>query len=156
MARRGDRGTDDVLKRSDDFDAAIADVDVPRVLSGLLESDRRNRRVIRMLAVSIGLDLLLSVGLGLVAWRADHTAKAAASARTAARNQCLSGNESRRGQLVLWDFVLDLSAQTPTRELAPDDERKRREQTAEFRTFVENLFKPRDCNRIDVNPRGGT
>lgn len=54
---------------------------------------------------------------------------------------CQNANESRSANLALWNFVLDISSaqQVPA---------SRKQQLEEIRTWINQLFAPRDCNDL--------
>jgi hypothetical protein len=110
---------------------------------------KRNRHLIVGLAISLVLDLALSVVVWMVAAQAREASDRAAEASSAASLNrqaqvvtCESGNEARAAQVRLWSTVLDLSAQvspqTPERARAAD----------EFRAYVVRTFAPRDCQAV--------
>lgn len=54
---------------------------------------------------------------------------------------CQSGNESRKLQVQLWDYVLGFPPSRPRTE-AQD------KQIADFKAYVHKTFAPRDCSKI--------
>lgn len=60
---------------------------------------------------------------------------------------CENGNEAREGHLLLWNFVIDLSASStdPDEEPPTAAERAALEQ---IRDWLEELFAPRDCSDL--------
>lgn len=125
----------DVVRRNDQLDDRIAgspDIDA------LVRASKRNRRLITYLAISVGLDVLLSLGLGALAWRANQLALQADSIEARAYATCVAGNEARAGQVELWGYILTLpptSPRTPAQQQQADD----------FKAYVERLFAPRRC-----------
>lgn len=108
----------------------------------LKKQNIRSRNYIRMLAMSLVFDICLSVGLGLVAWRTNHSAEQARQATIAA---CESGNNVRKAELQLWDYVLSFP---PTQTETPQQKAQREVQTAKFRDYVHKTFATRDCSKI--------
>lgn len=125
----------DLLDRSDALDERIAgspDIDA------LVRASKRNRRLITYLAISVGLDVLLSLGLGALAWRANQLALQANSIEARAYATCVAANDARAGQVTLWDYVIDLpptTPRTPAQQKEADD----------FKVYVHHLFAPRKC-----------
>lgn len=113
----------------------------------------RNRSMIRWLAVSLLLDLVLSAVLGVVALQANSASDRATEATsTAAQNQqnakigCEAANQGRTAQIQLWGYVLDASMQNPKLTAA------QRAQLEGLRTYVGQVFAQRDC----TNPTAPT
>lgn len=125
----------DAIERSDALDKRIASSDA---IDHLTRASRRNLLLIRLLAVSIAFDLFLSMGLGIVAFRANQTAEQANSLQARARTTCLSGNETRAGQIQLWHYILDLPPSTPRTEA-------QQQQVEQFRAYLDHLFVARKC-----------
>lgn len=125
----------DVIKRSDALDERIArspDIDA------LVKASRRNWLLIRILGVSVALDVLLSGGVGYLAYQASRTAQQANSLQVQIHTTCEAGNEARAGQITLWHYLLDLPPTTPR---TPEQQ----EQARQFRAYVDRLFAPRRC-----------
>ena len=79
--------------------------------------------------------------------RADSASAAASALHAAQISGCQAGNESRRQQLAIWDYLLaETKAETP----------KQAAQLAAFRHLLDTTFAPRDCARVySLNPTGG-
>lgn len=110
----------------------------------LRAESRKSKRLIRLLGVSVGFDLLLSVALGAIGATAhqasDRATEAAAATATAQYETCLAGNESRKGQRELWGYILQLSSQGDASQTEAG-----RQRLEDFRAYVERVFAPRDC-----------
>lgn len=98
---------------------------------------RRNRRLIRIVTLSVIFDVLLSFGLGYATWRASRASDQAARASSALTVNCLAGNESRKIQTDLWNTVLAFPQPNPT----PEQEA----QTQKFKDYIATAFVIRDC-----------
>jgi hypothetical protein len=126
------------VERSDALDERISlssDVDA------LTRYGHRNRTLIKWVAASLALDMVLSVALGYVAIRAQQVANQADSIAQSQYNSCLAGNEYRKGQLQLWHYVLDLnSTSSNMTEL-------QKQQAGQFRRYVDQQFALRPCQR---------
>jgi hypothetical protein len=130
----------DPVERSDALDERLAGS--VAAIEALTQSGRHQRIMLRVLTVSLVLDIVLSVGLGFVAFQAQRLAAEATSLRQQQRATCLAGNEARAGQITLWHHVLsDFPATAPRTE-------EQAQQAHQFALYVENLFKPRNCSRI--------
>jgi hypothetical protein len=102
---------------------------------------KRDRRRLIVLAVSVVLDIVLSIAVAFFAFTATSAKSTAEQNRHDARVTCQATNEARVQQIQLWDFVLNLSAsgmQTPA-------EKARAQQ---FRAYVARVFAPRDCGQL--------
>lgn len=103
-------------------------------IKGLRGQTIRQRRLIRLMAVSLVLDVCLSLGLGALFLKAN-------SSDEKTRASCLAGNETRASQVTLWDHVIgELRGPSPTPERA--------HQLDDFRTFVLTTFEPRVCPTV--------
>lgn len=115
-------------------------------IRALKQTGKTNRQLIKALAVSIAFDIMLSVGFGWVAFRADDASHKAADATSAtaqaaqrARTTCESANVARKANLDLWLYVLALPPTSPQSEA-------QRQRAADFRVYVTKVFAPRDCS----------
>lgn len=106
----------------------------------------RNRSLIWALALSLLLDVLLSVGLGVVAIQARDATSLAKRNVEAARVTCESGNEARRVSRQLWTYVLDLAATNP------DQTPAQRRQLAQIRSVLVTVYVDRDCTSPSLMP----
>jgi hypothetical protein len=125
----------DPVERSDALDGKIA---ASSDITALTRASKRNWLLIRILGISVALDLLLSVGVGYLAWQAQGLAAQANSIEQRARATCLAGNEARAGQIQLWHYVLDLPPSMPR---TPEQQA----QVDAVRAYIDHLFAPRVC-----------
>lgn len=112
--------------------------DVTDMLSGWSEVvaitakvGKRNRRMIRWLALSIVVDVILTFGLG---WATIRLNQVTASAHT----RCESGNVFRANNTQLWEHILTLppgATQTA----------KQKQQTDDFRKYLLKVDAPVKC-----------
>ncbi len=141
---------------TDDMSALLAQchtietklVELSAHIVNLTAYGRRNRRLIRLLAVSLVLDVVLSLGLGWVAFNAKEASDSARRATTAAalvatdaHATCLTSNEARAVQHDLWKYVLNVP---PSRPLTATESGQR----AQFRTYIDATLAPRDCDKV--------
>lgn len=130
-------------------------------ITKLADSTKRSKRQLIWLAVSVGLDVILSISLvlfGVKVFSTSNDAKAAAELAQAvalanadnAYNTCLSANESRLLNGQLWDFVFGVFTTQPGAQ--PPNEA----QAAVIKTILDQVhrtFAPKDCG---VDPTPGT
>lgn len=100
----------------------------------------RNRRMIWGLAVSLVLDIALSIVVAVVAVKASQTNSLAQQNRVASVATCVSGNQARAVSMQLWTYVLDISQKSPT-TASPDKQK----QIQDFRAYMLAAYAPRDC-----------
>lgn len=135
-------------------DAAARALDIANELSGVVSdlaaklgniaaARRRDRHILRVLAVTLALDVALSVAfVFLYAGQAQVSQQIHASQLHA----CAIGNQFRHGQVALWEHVISV-AQVPKGETAA--ERKARlAKLAAFRAYVRAQFKPVNCKLL--------
>jgi hypothetical protein len=135
--------SDDLLKRNKKLTEQIARSDVGNRLSKV----DRNQKI---LAVSVALDILLSVGLGVLGKVAYDAAQKATVSSSQTRINCLASNQTRLQSQQLWAFVL--SFPPPVNE-TPAARQQRLASTAKFKTYIKTIFAPRNCNATTA--RGG-
>jgi hypothetical protein len=127
--------SEDLIERSAALDERIAG---SSEIDDLVRYGHRNRVLIRILGAILMFDVLLSMGLGLVAFRADQAARQANSTQQQQRAACIAGNEARTGNRQLWHHVLDLPPSAPRTPA-------QQQQADEFSMYVDQLFAPRSC-----------
>lgn len=135
---------DDILARNRALDQKIEQTPVAARL-------RRLDTTVKWLAISVALDILLSIGLavlGKVAYDASRNAESASHKATLAASQtrinCLAGNQTRKSQQQLWNFVLSFP---PPPGETPEQLRRRASDTATFKAYIKKVFAPRDCSQ---------
>jgi hypothetical protein len=114
-------------------------------MGALRRYGQRNRRLIWGLAVSLLLDVLLSVAVFFVAVQATEASNRATLATSEAAlnrqsqlNSCEAANQARAVSIQLWNYVLDLSEKNNP---APDKQM----QIDQFRSYIQDAYSPRDC-----------
>lgn len=107
----------------------------------------RNRHLIWWLGGVVVMVVAILVVLGFVVAQVNATSDEARKATSvAAQNKqnakvsCLVGNESRAGQVRLWNYVLDAASATPGQPPA------QKKLIADFRVYINEIFAPRDCD----------
>lgn len=152
----------EVLSKADELIGSMGDFQAE--VAALRAYGKRNRALIWMTMVSVSLAAASSVALGWVAIKADRAAQAARHATSVAaesiRKQVLScevGNEQRRAQRELWDYVLKISADDAKGDKAKAARR------VDFRVYLTKTLAPRDCEQYrsptvglnDLRPKKG-
>lgn len=79
----------------------------------LAQKTSTNRRLIKLLALSVVFDILLSIGLGFIGFKA-YTAGTEAKAATVVAHvsavaSCQAGNEFRRDDRSRWQRIIDIT-----------------------------------------------
>jgi len=129
----------DILARSDELDLRLEDAGLVPVGTGLVRSVNRARKNLRHIAILFVFDIILTVALGFVAVRAYHAYSAASANKHDIYVTCVASNESRLGDVDLWDYLL--ARLTPAHPSL--------EQTAildQVRAHVATTFAQRNCN----------
>lgn len=107
---------------------------------------KRNRHLIRLVAVSVALDIALSCGLVYAIHRADQASSAARRAASAQVVTCRSSNAARAVQTDLWNFILT-TFPPPTVE-TPAAKTQREATTTQFKAYVATAFAQRNCDQL--------
>lgn len=109
----------------------------------LVKDAHRRKRQVRILAVSVVLNILLTAGFGFLTYKTNQIASLAQSNQDAVVANCEVANESRKNQRELWAYVISLTPSQPRTE----------EETTRvdaFQEFVNKTFAERDC-QAEIN-----
>lgn len=125
------------------------------VRDGTIKKLRATTRIALIGTVVASVVAVASIAVGIWVWQvakdaddaAERAAEAVAAAQVAAQDtknaqmvNCQNSNSTREGQRILWDFIIDLSgADAGPAEAAA---------LAEIRTWIHDLFAPRDCSNL--------
>jgi hypothetical protein len=116
-------------------------------VSGLRHQNSRNRHFIVALAVSLALDIIVSVALAVVAVQAHRASNRASDATSqAAQNRqaqvttCKASNASRQVASQLWYYLLDAI------DADPHETGQAKAQVKMFRVHVQKAYAQRDCS----------
>jgi hypothetical protein len=126
----------DIVDRSDELDKRIAGSDT---ITHLTVASKRNRTMIRLLWLTVTLDIFLSVALGVVGYENFKLAQQANSLQVRIQQTCLAGNDARRGQITLWKYLLDFPPNAPRTHVE-------QQQIDSLRVYINKLFAPRNCS----------
>jgi hypothetical protein len=134
--------TDDKYRET--LNAAADLQDSMAVLSGEIRALRtygkRNRNYIVGLAVSLCLDLVLSIVVAFVAVSAAEANNQADQNRRTQIATCESSNQSRAVTVSLWNYVLDSAAKN-------DPTPQKLKQISDFRAYMAQAYQQRDCSQ---------
>jgi len=102
---------------------------------------RRNRNYILALAVSLILDIALSIVVAFVAVTASEASNQADQNHRTQVATCESANQSRAVTVNLWNYVLDAAAKN-------DPNPQKLKQINDFRAYMQNAYQQRDCSQV--------
>jgi len=130
--------------RNEELDKALESNPIDEQILALARSDKSRKRQIRWLAVSLMLDVLLTIGFGFNAIRANNAANKAETIESAIVARCEATNEARAKNEKLWDYLVEQSEKQPR---TPEQQKFR----DEFITLKNETFAPSDCNKSNSN-----
>lgn len=107
-------------------------------IAALARSDKSRKRQVRWLAISLALDVLLTIGFGYTTLQANEAAKKAETNEVAIVRNCETANQSRKDQRELWGYVISLTPIEPRTEAQTN-------RVNQFSDFVDKTFAQRDC-----------
>lgn len=134
-------GNDTLDNRNKELDKKLGNIDLNKAVSTLINDAKRSKRRVRLLAISLLFDLLLTLGLGVVSVKTHNAAVQAETNKAALLRSCQTTNEARANNAVLWDYLLALQPEKP---LTPNEIKFR----TEFTALKVKTFAPRDCSTI--------
>lgn len=123
-----------VVQENDAFDAKVSKSDINKTIEALVLGARRMKYLFIFEAV-------LTLVLGYVFIRQSVSNAQIQNNHNALVSSCLSGNDFRKTNLALWEYILSIPPQEP-----PTPEQKK--VAATFKVYVEKTFAPRDCSQI--------
>lgn len=132
-------------ERNDLLNRKIGDSDLPDAVGALVKTAGQNRARIRLLAISLALDILLTLFVSGLTYKTSQLAHLAQSNKMAVVANCEVSNDSRRNNRVLWDYILAIP---PTQPLTSTEEAQR----AQFKKLVNTTFAERNC-RAEINQK---
>lgn len=125
--------------RSDELDRKLEGRNtIEDNINALVKDAEQRRRQIRLLTLSIIVELIIVVGLVMLSIRTMDLAALGHSNKAALMQNCETANDSRKSQRKLWGYIL---AVPPSQPRSPEQELR----VQEFKEFVDNTFAPRDC-----------
>lgn len=155
-----DDGPSDLVEQADAFDEKVYEKtqDTAEGANGLVgalvRGLSRQKLVSRWLVVSICLDVMLTLGMAYYviqsseqAGQLDRNTAASALNVVQQHNTCLSGNEFRTNERMLWDQILSLP---PQPGLTPLQLKARLTSNRQIRGYLDTAFKLRNCTVVPV------
>lgn len=141
-----DPDRENVLAAASSLEHSMSDLGAD--IKSLREYGQRSRHWIWALAVSLTLDVVLSVFLGFVAVQANHASNKATDATSAAHvnrqtqvTTCEATNQARAVSTQLWTYVIGVVTANNTQLTAAQ-----RAQLVMLRTHIRTAYAPRDCS----------
>lgn len=129
----------------DKFDQAVEAAEKP--FFALFQKTEKNAHRITILSIIFVFDLLMFLGFGFVALRADHAVDEALKVKKAQLlSQCESGNDFRKLDLQRWTYVLEISSKPDPSE-TPAQRAKSVREAQLFRKYIEEADKQRNCEK---------
>lgn len=125
-------------ERSDALDKRLEEHPAEEAIRVLVKDAKRRKRQLRILTVSVILDILLTFGLATVSYQTSQIARLAESNKNAVVANCEVSNDSRRNNKALWDYLLALP---PSETQTPAEA----QQVNQFKSFVAKTFAERNC-----------
>lgn len=110
-------------------------------IAALARSDASRKRQVRWLAVSLALDVLLTIGFGYATLRANNAASKAETTQHSIVRNCETTNESRAKNREIWDYIVQISERP---NLTPEQQKTR----DDFIMKLNDTFAPRDCSKV--------
>lgn len=127
-----------LAERADELDKKLEQNPIDQSIAALVKADNRRRRQVMLLAVSLALEFVLTIGLTFLSFQTNHIAQLAQNNKEAVILNCETANDSREAQRKLWAYVIALP---PQQTRTPEQQQR----VEEFQVFVDKTFKPRDC-----------
>lgn len=110
-------------------------------IQALRNYGRRNRRYIAGLAISLALDIILSVVVAFVAVTAAQANDLATQNHNTQVATCESSNQSRLVTVNLWNYILDSASKN-------NADAAKLKQIQDFRAYMQKAYAQRDCSLI--------
>lgn len=133
-------------QRSKELDQKLQENPIDQSIAVLIEGAKKQRRQIIILSVSLVLDVLLTLGLGLLFNQTHQNTMATQNNSATIVANCEVGNEFRRTEAALWEHVLSL--QPVMTNLTPEQQVRRDKTVSDFKNYLATTFAPRDCSNI--------
>lgn len=126
-----------VIAKADDLDARIGKK-TEEVIRGLVESDKRNKRIQRSLgAILVVLFIVVVAGIFSIVKIMDNAATIQAS--------CEASNRASAREIQIWEHIVNLPP-------PPDETDAQKQQKVDFLKFIQDTFPPTDCHQTKVLP----
>lgn len=130
-------------ERDDHLNQQIEEHPAEESIRVLVKDAHRRTRQLRLLTATVVLTLLMAIGLVFVSYKLYRITQLAQTNQNAVVANCETANDSRKNQLILWNYVFSVPARTPR---TPEQEQR----NEDFKKFIAKTFAPRDC-RAEIN-----
>lgn len=128
-------------QRNKQLEEKLKDSDLPKAVTILIKDAKKRKRNEKILAVSVILDILLTIGFGFITIRTHRLAVQAETNRNSIVRTCQSSNEARANNKLLWDHIIDITNKPPA---SPEETKGR----IDFKAFIDKTFEQRDCSKL--------
>lgn len=128
-------------ERNEALNKKLDATELPRAVDTLIKDADRRKKQVRLLAFSIALDFVLTIGLSFLSIQTHGIAGRSESNEQAIVRSCEANNESRAKNKIIWSYLL---SQPQTQPVPPDQQAQR----DRFSKLVNDTFAPRDCNNV--------
>lgn len=127
--------------RNDELNEKLDGTDLPKAVQVLVKDAKKRKRQVRLLAISITLDIILTLGLAFLSLQTRELAAKAENNHNAIVRNCETSNDARSRNKELWDFAFNLPATSvPTAQ--------QQDNIDKFKAKVDDTFTLRDCSQI--------
>lgn len=112
---------DSVEDRADEFEQKVASAgSTEDIVKGLVIGAKRNQTIVKWLAISLALDVMLSIAMGILGFVAFHNSQ---TLKTQAIAACVQTNKNSAVINEFLDLLIEATKQTPV--LTPDQKAER-------------------------------
>lgn len=131
-----------LIARNDALDKRLKKhPDLDKNIETLFAIGKRNRRLIKLLYISVILEVIMSITITYLASQVVLSKNRIENTHISLVNNCKSGNDLRKDNLALWTYILNIPPPKPPT--------KQQEQiTIDFKSFIKNTFALRDCSKL--------
>lgn len=135
----------DILKESEVLDEKINNIDGNSGVPELIRRLNREKKITRILAVSITLDILLTMGLSFLSYKVlDNNNKLVKVSQQSTVHVCEAVNSTNAIQLKLWEYLLSIPPTAPPVQ-TPEQMKMAADQLVQFKQYVAKAFAPEQC-----------
>lgn len=128
-------------ERNEELNRKIDHTDLSSAVDTLIKDAKKRKRQVILLSLSIGLDLLLTVGLGFLSIQTHNVASQSENNKVALVRSCETTNDARASNKALWDYLLALPSNEPATSAQQSE-------IDSFKAFIDKTFAPRDCKHL--------
>lgn len=116
-------------------------------VSSILTRMSQQRKYIRLLILSIALDLSLTLVLGFITYKTLHNSNQLSKQnKQAIILACEGVNKSNAANLKLWNYIFTLPPSPATvANLTDEQKAAQAKQLKDFKTYINGVFAPQEC-----------